>query len=326
MSYLISIDCGMAQTKYAFVHPLTGAIKVNAFQTVIADHDPNTLEKAECVVTFGQRTLTVGGQEFYTELPESTSKLTDKHRICIYTAIAKSLVALNTNVAQTLSVHLCLNVPLEEYKNVETRQSYQNNYEGQTIELVMNGIQIRFVIDQLTLNYEGQGAIFHLAQQSEELQNGLVCLTDIGGYNDSCICFLNLRPITGQNRAMMNGVLKMFYNVACELSQNPVNGQLTRTDVEYMSKGIHHFKAEGFDEIYHKHADLLVKRIYSNITSLTPTPAQTTFVFSGGGSQALASELQQTFSRFKTITLNDSQYDNCIGMLEYALYNTEKGR
>lgn len=320
MSYLISIDAGMAQTKFAYVNPRTGAIEVDLFQTICADYDPHTLQAPDCVVTYEGKTYVIGDSEYQHSLPRENTKLTEMHQLCVFTAIAKSLVRLNANITQTLSVNICLNVPLEEFRSAERTAEYSANYKGSAVTIELNGQLIRFVIDHVTLNYEGQGAIFHACQQDDSLKTGLVCLTDIGGFNDSCICLSSLRPVANGNRAMANGVLRLFYNVACELSQNPSNGRLTKFDIERMSKGEHDFIAEGFEDVYHRQAAKLVHEIKENILNNATTPARTKFVFSGGGSQALEKEIREAFKEYEVVILQDSQFDNCLGMLEYALY------
>lgn len=326
MSYLISIDCGMAQTKYAYVNQRTQTIEVDVFQTISAPYDPNVLHTPELLLTLEDETFVIGDSDYPHALPHENTKLTKLHQRCVYTAIAKSLMNLTMNTAQTLSVHLCLNVPLEEFRDKNRLRAYEEAYRGQTVMLELNQQLVRFVIDRVTLNYEGQGAIFHACQQNEELKTGLVCLTDVGGFNDSCICLSSLRPITNANRAMSNGVLRLFYNVACELSQNPANGRLTKFDVERMSKGEHDFIATGFEEVYHRQATKLVHEIRENVLNNASNPHQTTFVFSGGGSQALAPQIRQAFEGYNILILANAQYDNCIGMLEFALYKEEVER
>ena len=320
MSYLISIDAGMAQTKFAYVNQRTNAIEVDLFQTICAEYEPTTLEKPECVVTYDGREYVIGDSEYQHSLPRENTKLTEMHQLCVFTAIGKSLIALNANITQTLSVNICLNVPLEEFRSSERAAEYAANYKGSTIAIEINGTLVRFVIDDVTLNYEGQGAIFHACQQDESLKTGLVCLTDVGGFNDTSIALSSLRPVKGGNRAMSNGVLRLFYNVACELSQNPANGRLTKFDVERMSKGEHDFIAQGFHEVYHREAKKLVHEIKENAMNNTTAPSQTKFIFSGGGSQALATEIREAFRGYDVMILQDSQFDNCLGMLEYALY------
>ena len=124
---------------------------------------------------------------------------------------------------------------------------------------------------------------------------------------------------------MMNGVLRMFYNVACELSQNSRNGLLTTSDIERMSKGIHEFTAEGFEEVYEQKAKDLVVKIKRNVMNNVQNPHQTAFLFSGGGSQALSKQIQEAFGDYNVMILEESQFDNCIGMLEFAIYS-EKSR
>ena len=324
MSYLISVDVGMAQTKYAYLHPRTSEVNKGVFKTICSEYDPFVLQTPDCLVTFDNQLYVVGDRESQHALPRDNTKLTLTHQRCVFVAIAKALTELNIPLQQTLSIHLLLNVPLEEYRDKTRLNDYKTTYEGKVVKMELNHQPIQFVIDELELNYEGQGTIFHLCQQHNELTKGLVCLSEIGGLNDSCICFSSLRPLPNGNRAMSNGVLRLFYQVACELSQNPQNGRLTKFDVERMLKNEHEFMAIDFESVYQRQAQRLVHEIRENILNNVNSPAQTTFVFSGGGANALEPQLKEAFKTYRCIFLPEAQYHNVVGMLEYAIYKESK--
>lgn len=328
--YLISIDSGKAQTKWSAKNNRTGQVLKGVFPTTIKAINPEQFGKIKTLVHYNGQHYSVGDAKDLKHVPEGTSKLNTTHEVCIYTAVAKALKELGANLHQTQSVHLCLNVPLRDYKDREERKKYQDRYfqeEAQeTVSLTVDGQLVNFVVSELTLGYEGQGALIQASIQHPELEleEGYVLLADIGGHNDSVILFEDFAPVSDHNDALFNGVLGLFKSVSKTLSQRH-DSVITMNDVELLSKGTHKFQAEltDFETVYNNKAEELLSDIKDNILTNTTNARFTKFVFAGGGAQALKELIPHYFTDLNYIILEDSQYANCLGMLEKALSEVE---
>lgn len=323
LMYLISIDSGKAQTKWAIQNPRTGKTEKGLFTTNYKAISNEQLGKAEISVHYNGQNYSVGEPEALNRSHEGTSKLNPTHEICVYTAVAMALRKVGANLNQTQSVHLCLNVPLADYKIKEERQKYQDRYfqeEGQeVVSLTLDGQVVNFVISRLLLGYEGQGALIHASVKHPEkaLGEGHTLLVDIGGHNDSVILFKNFAPVLDKNSALLNGVLKVFGSVSSVLTQK-YDVPITMHDVELMSKKDCDYANQfsDFDRVFNQQAEQLFSAIRSNIKTNAENPYKTKFVFAGGGSQALKELIDRDFGQLNYIILEDAQYANCLGMLE----------
>lgn len=328
--YLVSIDSGKAQTKWAIHNPRTGQGIKGVFPTTIKPINGEQFGKIKTHVHYNGQGYSVGDPKNLKHTPSETSKLTPTHEICIYTAVAKALQAVGANLNQTQSIHLCLNVPLRDYKIETERQKYQNRYfqaeNQETVSLTVDGQLVNFVVSDLMLAYEGQGALIQASIQHPELnlEEGYVLLADIGGHNDSVLLFEDFAPVSEQNDALLNGVLQVFSSVSKTLTQK-YDVRITMNDVELLSKGEHKFANQfsDFETIYNNKAEELLTNIEDNINSNTLNPRFTQFIFAGGGSQALKELIPHYFGQYNYMILEDSQFANCLGMLAMALDEIE---
>lgn len=327
--YLISIDSGKASTKWATYDAKSGKPIKGVFPTTYKPIKGDRFGKYPILVRYNSQMYSVGNPADLS-VPKETSKLKVEHEICIYTAVAKALKAQGANLNQTQSVHLCLNVPLCDYKNSVERKKYRDKYYQEenphTISLELDGEMVNFVISGLTLSYEGQGSMIYAAIEHEEmnLEEGDVLLTDIGGHNETILLFSDFAPVPDYNDALLNGVLKMFDRVSRRLTQH-YDSPYTIHHVELLSKGEHRHQNEikDFDEIYEECARELAERIKNSATNNVEIVNLTTFVFAGGGAQALKPFIEEAFHGLKYVILENSQYANCLGMLEKGLSEIE---
>ena len=329
--YIISIDSGKSSTKWATVDPKTGQLHKGVFPTVTKGLHGEQFGKIERLVRYNGQQISVGDTRDLVHVPTETSKLRPEHEVCIYTAVAEALKALGVNNNQTQAVKLCLNVPLRDYKDKEERQKYQEKYfqpeNPQTVSIEVSGQLYNYTIQQLWMCYEGQGSLIKAAIEHEDmgLDQGEVLLCDVGGCNDSIVLFSDLSPVNGRNSALRNGVLKLFKAVADDLAQALDYDSVSIHDVELLSKGCHKDASiyEGFEGFYEARVEELMDKIASTILRVCIEPRRTTFVFAGGGAQVLKQAIKTRFQDYKYVILNDSQYANCLGMLEKALSEVE---
>lgn len=329
--YIVSVDSGKATTKWATKHHKSGEIIKDVFPTLIRPLHGDQFGKVKTLVNYNGQRYAVGDVKDLKQVPRETSKLKAEHEICIYTAVAKALKAQQANLNQTQAVQLCLNVPLRDFKDKETRQRYQEKYfqpdNPQTISIELEGQLINFVIADLMLSYEGQGAMIQavLEHDDKALDQGQVLLCDVGGCNDSVILFEELSPVVDYNDALLNGVLQLFNHIAKTLTQR-LDTKITIHDVELLSKNQHPFQAEfkEFDALYQTKAKELLIDIRENVLSNSINPRFTTYVFAGGGAQALKPFIEEAFINEKYLILEESQFANCIGMLNKVLSSKEE--
>ena len=324
----VSVDTGKSITKYTWMmrsknHQNHGfdSFKTNVLETCNCD-----IAESGRLVKFEGHDYMVGGNEEYF-LDNDNMKLSKKHGLCIYTAIAESLMNLNIDLDQIYLIDLSINVPLTDFKNKEVKQKYENKYLSKYITLRMNGQFINFKINKVRCVYEGQGAII----RNTHTTKGYYYVLDIGGKNDTHILFENFKPVMNKNSMTNNGVLECLQSVASDLS---TTHQFEIKDVErILLKLLEEFKKENkgegnkfhyppiptFKEIFEKHARDLVKRIRNQVQKFKLNPHFVTLIFSGGGSVILEDFLKDEFNEFEFIFAADARFDNCKGALEKVI-------
>ena len=304
----ISIDTGKSNTKFAWFHqnePHLDNIKLDAFRTVVKQVNPVEVLSTDHLVYFEDSYYDIGGTDERV-LESSNTKLSPKHELCVYQAIARVFIQMGLTGEPERSVDLSINVPLHEFKTI--RAEYGNKYFGKSVQISVGNQAVAFAIENVHLAYEGQGAVI----TNTTTHTGAYYVIDIGGKNDTHILFQNLRPHKEINDITNNGVLGMLQLVASDLSHEY---EFTMAHVEAILKG-HRAKPEGFDDIFKARAMSLVQKINNQMQKFKLNPLFIdAMIFSGGGSLILKELLEAEFSDFQLIFAHDALFDNAKGAL-----------
>ena len=305
----IAVDSGKSNTKYAWFDenkPSKKNISANNFKSVVVEAVLDGVSATDNLLVYRGIAYDVGGAD-ERALESNNSKLTEDHKLFVYTAIAKVLQEMNLgDINETHHIDLSINVPLAEFKSL--KDEYIKEYRGKDVTLELNNQEINFVIENVRLGYEGSGAIIRNVDD-EAAQSHIV---DIGGKNDTHILFQGFKPVPGKNHMTNNGVLTLLQQIASDLSESH---DITINEIEKVIEG-NLPKPMSFDEIFKRRAKQHVVMIKNQVQKYKINPLFTTIIFSGGGSILLKDQLKKAFEEYTTKFPADAQFDNCKGMLE----------
>ena len=310
----IAVDSGKSATKYAHFHknqPGKKNIKAGSFKSIITEATLDELAGADNLVVHRGIAYDVGGTD-ERALESNNTKLTDAHKLFVYTAIAKALLAMEMEIDDIDEMHqidLSINVPLAEFKKL--KDEYTKEYRGKEVTIELNNQVISFTIANVRLGYEGSGAVIRNVDDETKISH----IVDIGGQNDTHITFEGFKPIKGKNDMTNNGVLTLLQRIASDLSDAY---NVTINDVERIIEG-KLSKPVAFDEVFKKRAAQHVTMIKNQVQKYQLNPLFVTIIFSGGGSLLLKEQLKKAFEEYTTKFSDDAQFDNSKGMLERVL-------
>lgn len=328
MKIYIAVDTGKSNTKFSWFNenkPGKKNIKADSFRSVVSETAIDGMSTTNNLVIYRGIAYDVGGVD-ERALEGNNSKLTDEHKLCIYTAIAKILNRLNTGdeVHEVHQIDLSINVPLLDFRSL--KDEYTKAYQGKDVDLELDNKKISFTINTIRLSYEGSGVVIrNIDDEASQIH-----IIDIGGKNDTHISFEKFKlenqegiptdvegfkPIKGQNGMTNNGVLTLLQQIASDLSDSY---DVTINDIEKIIEG-RLPKPAKFDEIFKQRAKQHVVSIKNQVQKYRLNPSFTTIIFSGGGSLLLKEQLKAAFSEYSIRISPDAQFDNAKGMLEKVL-------
>jgi len=316
----IAVDSGKSNTKYAWFEenkPSKKNIKADSFRSIVSEVTIDGVSTTNNLLIHRGIAYDVGGTD-ERALESSNSKLTDKHKLCVYTAIAKALVEMNIDDTDDIHhIDLSINVPLSEFKTL--KDEYIKTYQNKEVNLELNNKKISFVIDNIRPGFEGSGAII----RNVDDETNQIHIIDIGGKNDTHISFerfeenglTKFKPIKDKNGMTNNGVLTLLQLIASDLSDTY---DTTINDIEKIIEG-RLSKPAKFDEIFKHRAKQHTIAIKNQVQKYKLNPSFTTIIFSGGGSLLLKEQLKKAFEEYSIKIAPDAQFDNAKGMLERVL-------
>ncbi len=328
----ISVDSGKSAGKYAWLGQ-NGEIQHDVITTYLKEValDDMFQGSADRVVYAHEnednKAYLIGGSDCDIIFERSDTKLELKHEIGIYTAISKVLTSLDLDLSQTINIDLSINIPLEDFKDTETKNKYIEQYLNKEVSLQLNNIPIKFKISKLSPFYESQGALIRNMQLIDrESSNCLVCVIDIGSKNDTQILCNKLLPVPGKNVMTGNGINNSLRQLASKLYLEYKN-KFTIPEVEQlltnktMPRGI---VRERVEELFAPIALNLAKEIKVNTDQLELNTTNTKILFSGGSSIVLKEYLKSVYSpEYDVHFSQDARFDNAIGALIKALENSK---
>lgn len=343
----ISVDSGKGGTKYCYLNQKS-ELATDVIITKIESASPNEEIKGSCddvILDLGNdetKRYFVGDREGNVVIDSDSTKLMEKHEICIYTAIARVLTQhLDLELTQevetekgkkmeliTHKISLTVNVPLHEFRDTLTKQKYVKKYENKEITLTINKNKVKFHIVNASVFYESQGAIIRnnqLINQNDEMHNVLV--VDCGSRNDTHVLFNNkIVPVKGKNTVGRAGIHSELAKFASELSVR-TGDDFTVGLIESVLVGKTTLKNITRDELIEQFAPYaldVAKDILRTTKTLQVSKNNTDILFTGGASVVLRKQLQEVYeldggddkkNGYSVYFSADPRFDNCKGAL-----------
>lgn len=321
----VAVDSGKSSTKYAYLGQ-NGEIFADSIATLFKPVDLNEgFTGSADKIIIGDNAWQIGGMDGDIRFDEENSKLKENHEKLIYTAIARVLTQhLSLDLSKTINVSLSVNVPLEDFKDVNIKSKYVEAYlskEDEQISLNINGKDVHFKIVKVSPFYESQGAIIRNQQLINKEDNlSRTYVIDCGSKNDTHIVFDNRpAPVQGKNAMGFAGINTSLRQFALKLS-GEMNDRFTIVQVENFLAGNNELKGWTKEKLYNSFADIaleLAMNIKNTTDALQISKHNTNVLFSGGASIILKEQLKSVYENagYTVHFSQDARFDNCKGAL-----------
>jgi len=318
---LVAVDTGGSATKFAW-QDAKGDVKASDFLTRIKEIPENSgIIEGEKIVYEG-KTYQIT-ENIIADATKVNTKLTEKHILCTYVAIAKSLAKMKKDPNMAYPIYLAINVPVSEFKKQDAKDEYVSRYQGKTVKIILNGVSWTFSINQVIAYFEGQGSLF---RNAHKWQNKEVLVIDLGGRNDTMALFKNRKPQSRVADTGTDGLIKELGQIALELSQNE-NAKITLDKVKAYKLGQTEWKPETFEDVFDRKINEYMENLKNRINTYELNFNEIHAYFTGGGAMLLEHNLKEYFKDyFKRnnfeINATDGVYDNVKGALEWVVYQS----
>lgn len=329
----VAVDSGKGGTKYCFLNS-DSELATDVITTNIREVGPDDEFKGsgDDIIIYngdGCKRFFVGVVENEVDIDSDSTKLMEKHEVCIYTSVARVLSKhLNLDSEVTHEISLTVNVPLHDFKQKTVKEQYVSNYDDKTIKLSINGRYVEFHIANISIFYESQGAIIRnnqLLNQDDEMHNVLV--VDCGSRNDTHVLFNNrIVPVKGKNTAGRAGIHSALTQFAKELSvQKGDDFGVSLLESALVGKTkLKTITREELLESFAPYALEVAQSILRTTKALQISKNNTDVLFTGGASVVLKKQLQEVYeldggadkkNGYTVFFSADPRFDNCKGAL-----------
>lgn len=214
----IVIDSGKGCTKFAVKEPSTQQYRNFSFPTKVQKADNLAVEitKGSYLIELDKHAWLIGDMLSHQLVDADLTKMTETHRICIYTAICSAIQAVQKNIG-IVAVNIAVNVPLTISKNEKLREQYENfiRQDAKVIYFTLNKQHVLFRINKLFLIQEGLGSLFI---RQGDFRNKKCVQIDIGALNVTASSFYKLIPQIGENFSNSLGTNALYSALREKLS------------------------------------------------------------------------------------------------------------
>lgn len=309
----IAVDSGKYMTKavMAVNKDDPSKDKVLSFRTSVSEHSKDIgITSDTASVEFNGTTYDVGVlQAKMTD--SSSSKNTETHKICIYTAIARLLGKDDMNVS------VAIGCPLDIFINVNEKEKYIKNILplNEVIEIKINGIVIKFRIIEANVYPESAGLIYlNIKDYKEKIIN----VIDIGGLNVNGCQFDKLRPVVTSIFTKNLGGNTLVEDLRDYLATTEGVDRSTLWDNE-LEHWIKNNEIPNFEEGRKIIAEKKLKKANDILEACKDKQWNLKFsttVFTGGTSELLKEEVKKVFGVTDAAFYKDPIFSNAKGFLK----------
>lgn len=309
----IAVDSGKYMTKavMAVNKDDPSKDKVLSFRTSVSEHTKDIgITSDTASVEFNGATYDVGVlQAKMTD--SSSSKNTETHKICIYTAIARLLGKDDMNVS------IAIGCPLDIFINVSEKEKYIKNMLplNEVIEIKVNGTAIKFKIIEANVYPESAGLIY---LNIKDYKDKIVNVIDIGGLNVNGCQFDKLRPVVTSIFTKNLGGNTLVEDLRDYLATTEGVDRSTLWDNE-LEHWIKNNEIPNFEEGRKIISDKKLKKanaIFEACKDKQWNLKFSTTVFTGGTSELLKEELKTVFGVTDAAFYKDPVFSNAKGFLK----------
>lgn len=299
---LMAVDSGKHSTKLKFGE------REELFPTRVAKRSDLTQidSKHAFVVTFEGETFIVA-DDVNIQPNLEMSKTTIEHKICIYSAIAKS-------VENGAVVNLVVGIPVLLYLDQETRLEYEQFMSQPSTqewtELTLDGEVHYFKINQVKALPETAGYVFG---HYEDYYDDVVGIIDLGGLNINGCVYSELSPIHKSSFTINRGGHNLISDIQQALMQ-----KLGRDIQDYQMKGILKKPKASEDpiirEVVDSYMNVILKELRTRNWDISEDGIK--IVLTGGTSQIIKNYASAYFPQL--IISEEPVWDNVKGFKVYA--------
>ena len=206
----IGIDTGKNNTK-AIMEVEGGEFISTIFPTSIR---PSEKGDGDFITVYRNTRYIVGEESDKLSIEQSKSnKRTMTHKVCVLTAIANIIRQAEIDENEVEQVKITLNVPFNDFRNVEEREEMINFYEGFT-DFIANEVEYKF---ELAVTPYVEGAPVAMKNRSK-LGEDEVVIIDLGSHNTMVLTYgENKKPIPNKCRQRNKGMRKLLTEVNDEI-------------------------------------------------------------------------------------------------------------
>ena len=309
----IAVDSGKYMTKaiMAVNKADSSKDKLLSFRTSVASHFKDIGSSSdEYTVTFDGETYDVGVVKAKMT-DSSSSKNTEVHKICIYTAIARLLGRDDMNVS------VAIGCPLDIFINVNEKEKYIKNMLplNKVIEIKINGTVIRFKVVEANVYPESAGVIYlNMRQYHDKIVN----IIDIGGLNVNGCQYDHLRPVKSTLFTANLGGNTLVEDLRDYLAATTGEDRSTLWDnqLEYWIKNN---EIPNFEEGNRVISNLKMDKANAILAACKDKQWNLRFstaIFTGGTSELLKEELKKAFGLTYLAFYADPVFSNAKGFLK----------
>lgn len=307
----VGTDSGKSQSRFALM--INGSINLFKFPTVVeveksrASNDGYEVELDGVRYLVGDRTRTNNNES------TKTTKLTNDHRVCIYTGIALAMNKLGRENCHD-EIHIGVNVPIAVFKDKEKRQQVVDFYNNREVNITVNGKRYSFTITLVSPYFEGMGAWLNNKDRVGES----VLVYDFGSLNVNFLHFENGRVVGENCHSLEIG--------GSELTAK-INAETLKDDVRFTDNHIYRMaNKQEIRNISDEHIEIAKGVIREHIKQIEVETKSTAkkipfgtadVIFSGGALDVYAEYLKDkaVFSNQSYYISKENVYDNAIGSL-----------
>ena len=311
----IAIDAGKDSTKYCY--SIENTLLKHSFKTKVQPISNLEVEMSNSsIVEFDNQEYLIGDMISESKLSFDVTKTSITHKVAIYLAIAKVLEKTGA-----VNVKIAVGVPLNIYKNAKLKEEYRTYiFNGGFVSIKVNGIVVRFVIEDVLVLPESIGPIYN---NLTDFKNIRATVIDIGGLNSNICQYTSLVPQVEKMLTANKGA-NILKNKIAEALGKEYGIILSQDDIEEIlkDKGILYFNGlakEGSKEIISNvmknHLDDIVN--FSKSNELNIFSANGKVLFTGGGSLLLQDIIRQTYP--SAIIATDAQFSNVLAFYKVLM-------
>ena len=304
----IAVDCGKADTKVCMAMD-DGSILKKLVPTTM--EEASGMEELQRETESGIKEVVFEGRGCVIGVPSNNMLRDNSKKSLIHKVLTLSMIG--DSVADGSYVRAAIGCPLQCYSSKTERKEYLDYILPQgKVEVEINGIRKRFVIDRRAVFAEGYGPLLLFP---ERFMNRTVGVIDIGGFNVNGCYFLNGRLIPEANITNQLGKYKLMSSLVQPLNRLAPAADFHIYEIEEALRTGYVINAEErskeiLEDMKEKHVDQIVEGCRKAGWNLDFCD----LIFCGGTASLLEEQIKKRFPG--AFIPEESNFINAMGYLK----------